>query len=283
MTTQADVRIGDGGAFAKRIFEILSVIPVNQELVTVGVSTPVGEAIALLDKHGYSQLPVMNGRKMLGIFTYRSYALAIVAQSRKGYATKPFDPLSLTTGDCMSAVPRFARVTDLFTSWFDEIDSQDFLVVGDPTRAQAIVTACDVVNYLYKIASPYVLIADCELALRAIISIVMPPAVLITAVPQCLADKYPANKVPTSLMDMSLGDYVRIVIDGRWTSFDPIFGLSRNNTRTRLEKLNELRNEVFHNRRDVTPDEHKDLADDREWLRSKVEIAGSLPATEGAR
>jgi len=219
---------------------------------------------------------------VLGVFSHRSYAKSIVTQSKKASPSKPFDPLSLTVGDSMTEVPRFARVTDLFTQWFDDLDKHDFLLVGDPARLQAIVTASDLVQYLYRVASPYVLVADCELSLRAIIRLVISEEMIADFARQNLTNSYRDGKAPTVLRDMTLNDYIRIVTDGRWTHFEPVFGRNRDNTRSRLERFRDLRNQLYHHRGDVSPEEHESLADDRAWLRAKLDIAENRHKTEAA-
>jgi hypothetical protein len=57
--------------------------------------------------------------------------------------------------------------TDEFAEWFDFIDRYDSALIGEPNRLQGIVTAMDILRYLYRVASPFVLLAEFELALRA--------------------------------------------------------------------------------------------------------------------
>jgi hypothetical protein len=71
---------------------------------------------------------------------------------------------------------------------------------------------------------------------------------------------------------MTLSNYARIITDGRWTHFDRVFGTNRDNTRSRLTKLVQVRNKLFHHRGDVSPIEYEDLVSDREWLRVKVDV-----------
>lgn len=53
---------------------VKSLIPPNQPLVIAGRDTTVQAAIRLMDEHCYSQLPVVSGDAVLGIFSYRSLA-----------------------------------------------------------------------------------------------------------------------------------------------------------------------------------------------------------------
>src|SRR5262245_35076590 len=50
------------------------VIPPDQRLLTVEPKCPVRDAVALMRKHGYSQLPVVQDGEVLGVFSYRSFA-----------------------------------------------------------------------------------------------------------------------------------------------------------------------------------------------------------------
>jgi hypothetical protein len=58
-----------------------SVLPIDQILISVLPETPVHEALALLGKHGFSQLPVIVGQQVLGLFSYRSFSQALIKLS----------------------------------------------------------------------------------------------------------------------------------------------------------------------------------------------------------
>lgn len=61
-----DNPVNDVSHYSKKLFEVLNVIPADQVLVTAAPETSVRDALGLLDRHGFSQLPVVNGRKVLG-------------------------------------------------------------------------------------------------------------------------------------------------------------------------------------------------------------------------
>ena len=52
-------------------------LPDDQVMLSVSPETPAREALALMRKHGYSQPPVMQGVSVLGLFTYRAFALEV--------------------------------------------------------------------------------------------------------------------------------------------------------------------------------------------------------------
>src|SRR5271157_1203777 len=57
---------------------INSVLPDTQLLVTVQGETLASAALELLRQHEYSQLPVLVGTEVIGIFSYRSFSEAVL-------------------------------------------------------------------------------------------------------------------------------------------------------------------------------------------------------------
>jgi CBS domain-containing protein len=246
---------------------INSVIPEKQRLVSVPPEMLVGDALELLDHHGFSQVPVVVGREVLGLFSHRSFSQAVIKHSRAASRNTKVDPLALVVEECMDPEPEFARVTDEFIEWFDVIDRKDSVLVGEPNRLQAIVTAMDILRYLYRVASPFVLISEVERTLRALMRMAVNDETLATCARESLKDKYDQANLPVRLEYMTFNDYVQIVGDGRsWSHFKSFFGGDRVRTRAKLEQLRDLRNVIFHFRRDITVEEYQNLAAHRNWM-----------------
>lgn len=249
-----------------------SVLPIDQALVTVQPHTLAVDALNKLKTNKFSQLPVVIGKEVFGLFSYRSYANTVVALAENSSTKQKFNPLELLVEECMEK-PTFARLTDEFVDWFDFIDQHDAVLVGDSNRLQGIVTAMDILRYLYGVASPFVLIAEIELALRALIQLAVDQETLASCVKECLKDKYP-NDPPSRLEEMSFNDYVQIVGDGRnWEYFKDLLGGNRNRSRAILVQLRDIRNVVFHFKRGITVEEYQTLADGRRWMLLKARAA----------
>lgn len=258
----------DSPSVTELFHRINSVIPNDQSLETVDPETSAEEALKILNARGFSQLPVVKGRQVLGVFSFRSYARSVLRHSKQATANKKFDPLTLLVEDCLEK-PEFARVSDEFNKWFEHIDKFDAILVGDPDRLLAIVTAMDILQYLYVVASPFVLIAESELALRAMIRNSVDENGLEECAKRCLSEKY--EVLPSSLEEMTFNDYVQIVTDGRnWEHFQPTFGGDRSRTRARLEYLGGIRNDVFHFKREITVEDYEGLAEARDWMLMKA-------------
>jgi CBS domain-containing protein len=248
-----------------------SVLPPDQEIVSVLPETPVTDALSLLGKYGFSQLPVMVGNQVLGLFSYRSFARAVLRLSGE-VKKQRFDPQELFVEDCIEA-PTYARVTDEFHACFDAIDRQDTILVGDSDRLQGLVTAMDILRYLYRVASPFVLIAEIELALRALIRVAVNQTELIICATTCLTH-YSKDKLPTELEQMTFNDCILIIGDYRnWGCFQPIFKGDRVRTRANLEQVRDLRNDLFHFRREITANDYDTLLTLRHWMLRKTTAA----------
>src|ERR1700677_1521091 len=59
---------------SKLFHQVNRVVPADQQLLTIPPEMAVRDAIALLQEHRFSQLPVVAGARVLGVFSYRSFA-----------------------------------------------------------------------------------------------------------------------------------------------------------------------------------------------------------------
>jgi predicted transcriptional regulator len=260
-----------------RLFHRLNrVIPENQVVAVVAPTTSVSEALEIMKKMGFSQLPVAEGDAVLGIFSFRSLAEGVV---RVGKWKTAIGDLPVEE---FVEQPKFARITDEFNAIFDSLDRDGAVLVGEPDRLQGIVTAIDVLRYLYGVASPFVLVAEIELSLRALISLAVDDQLLTSCAKVTLAAKYGEDKVPTSVSAMEFGDYIQLIGHGdNWHHFARTFGGMRETVRAKLEDIRDLRNSIFHFKRDLTWEDHEKLAQYRDWALMRARKSDALQ--KGAR
>jgi hypothetical protein len=132
----------------------------------------------------------------------------------------------------------------------------------------------DVLRYLYGIANHFVLIAEIELALRALIALAVENELLASCAKRSLGSKYEEDRIPTKLSDMEFNDYIQLVGHGEnWEHFKIVFGGMRETTRAKLEEIRVLRNDVFHFKRELTWEDHEKLAQHRDWVLLKARKA----------
>jgi CBS domain-containing protein len=257
------------------------IIPENQELLTISPDTTVRDAIALLRKHGYSQVPVVTGGEVLGVFSYRSFAHKAAGSTWQEVAQQKWAPGDLAVEECLERF-EFARVTEEMRQVFDAMDRDNGVLIGTPERLQGILTPMDFLRYLYKVASPFVMISEIELTLRALIRLAVNQEELEACAIRTLAQLYGAEKVPRTLEAMTFDNYKAIISHGdNWPKFEPILGGTRIRVAGKLKQLCDLRNDLFHFKREITLQDHETLDDHRNWLLLKAKQADVRRKTGG--
>jgi hypothetical protein len=225
----------------------------------------------VLEQHRFSQVPVVERGQVTGLFSYRSYSLAVV---------NAFDVPGrhrtdgLSVWECIET-PAYVQGTDEFQRLFDELDRRDAVLVGSRSRCEGIITAMGVLRYLFEAASPFLFVAEIELSLRALIELAVGRDDLPKLAGACLPH-YPPENVPT-LEGMLFNDYVMLIGHGdNWERFNCIFKADRTRTRAKLEQARDLRNDVFHFRRQIAAKDYENLAELRHWMLRLMTAAGFL-------
>ncbi|NLY02495.1 MAG: CBS domain-containing protein [Rhodopirellula sp.] len=247
------------------------VVPEDQDLehLTVHRATKVAEAIQLMIERQVSQLAVVEGKEVLGLFSFRSLANAVLEANGDGQCLG-----NLTVEDCIDVRPPYARVNDDFQPCLQHLARADCVLLGEPSRLQAIVTTFDLLRYLYRTAIPFVHLAEIEQSLRRLIALCFGEAELRQMSEQYRTEKY---RMASRLEEMVFANYVKIIDDDRnWPTLQPIFGGSKVRIVARLKRVHELRNIAFHFSRDLCYEDRKELADCRNWLHMKARGAEAL-------
>jgi hypothetical protein len=70
---------------------------------------------------------------------------------------------------------------------------------------------------------------------------------------------------------MTFDDYRAIIIcSANWPLFESLLGHNRDLVAAKLERLRDIRNDVFHFRSDISLLDHQHLATSRDWLLGKL-------------
>jgi CBS domain-containing protein len=268
-STMDDPGFGDRPKSLMDVFHRLnSVIPEEQEVLKITPETRATDALAVMHEHSFSQLPVVQGAEVLGVFSYRSYARGVAKLLSEGEKV-----VDMQVEEFIESV-KFARVTDEFETITDQLDKDDVVMAGDPDRLQGVVTAIDVLRYLHHVAGPFVLIKEMELALRELIRLAVDDEQLRECVRNCSENKSDDHRTLSDLTKMTFNDYVQIIGDGRnWAHFRPLLSGDRGRTRAKLVRIRDLRNDVFHFRRQLTVEDYDALVMHRDWMLRKAREA----------
>lgn len=253
--------------------QINRVMPENQRPLTVPPGMTVAGAIELMRHNGYSQVPVAMGGVVLGVFSHRSFAQKAAEYTWQEVSKQKCAPGDLVVEDCLEQFD-YARVSQEMRQVFDAMDRNNGVLVGSPEMLQGILTPMDFLRYLYKVASPFVMLSEIELTLRALIRLAVNQDELEELTERSLAQFYGPGKVPRTLEGITFDNYKSIIEHGEnWPRFEPIFGGNRTRTAAKLKQLSDLRNDLFHFKRELTVEDHETISGLRDWLLLRAKMA----------
>jgi hypothetical protein len=224
---------------------------------------------------------VVENNEVLGVFSFRSFAQEAASATLQGLSKQSAAPGDLTVDEYLEQF-QFARVTEEMNRVFDAMDHDNGILIGTPERIVGVLTPMDFLRYLYRVASPFVMVWEIELALRALMELALSPEKIAAAARRCLHSAYGSEEnVPTSLKDMTFKNYQSLISYGdNWGDFEPVFGGTRARTSGKLAEIGEIRNDLFHFKREITMRDHQTLAGHRDWLLNKVKQAEAHRRTE---
>lgn len=241
--------------------DVGSLFPGEVEVRSVTPATLVTEALQLMNEHRYSQVPVIENGILRGVFSLWSLAQHVAAYPKLPLHSLPVD-------EVMEDLPR-VTVDDNLDHVLEQLKRHEAVLVSSPHGLQAIATAFDVLAYFYRLARPYVLLQEIELALRAVIERRITEPELGDCIGKSLAGKYEAKgqPMPAKLTEMSFDDYRSLVTSKHgWPYFEGFLGKNKDLVAAKLDSVRQTRNKVFHFRGDISVLEHQTLAAVREWL-----------------
>jgi CBS domain-containing protein len=253
---------------------IANVVPDGQVMLAVPTSMPVSQALQLMLENNFSQLPVVEGSTVLGAFSFRSFSRGSLDLVGDRVA-----PLDLTVDDFVERLTIADPTADL-DSVLDALNDDGAVLVGRPDGLVGIVTGTDALLYVYGVAELFVQLQEIEQAVRAVIRYSMSDGELGEAIERSLRAFYAGreDKMPKHLLEMSFAEYASLIGDGRnWDAFEALLGTDRSRAKTRLDRVAELRNDVFHFRRELSDEDRRHLRTTREWLLRRLQVAAIRP------
>jgi predicted transcriptional regulator len=165
------------------------IIPEDQEILHVPPSCRVRDAVELMRKHKYSQVPVVEGSEVLGVFSYRSFAQGAANATLEGWTKQKCAPGDLQVDEFLEQF-EFARVTEEMSRVFDAMDRDNGVLVGTPERLIGVLTPMDFLRYLHHVAGPFVLVAEIELAVRELMRNALTAEQIAETSKRCLSAAY---------------------------------------------------------------------------------------------
>ncbi|TZF99073.1 CBS domain-containing protein (plasmid) [Chryseobacterium panacisoli] len=199
-------------------------------LVSVRKETSITEAITLMIKHNYSQLPILSGSKeAFGLVSWKSIGMAL-ALGKKCEFVK----------DCYESVEVLNYDEPLFKAVKIILDKEVVLVKDSKKDISGIVTATDIGEQFLILSEPFLLIEQIENLIRQILDDKLTLDDINTVLD---LEKY--NKEIRHLSDLTFGHYVRIIENENLFKKLEI-KIDRVILQKMLTDVNITRNEVMH-------------------------------------
>jgi CBS domain-containing protein len=178
--------------------------------------------------HDYSQLPVMQGRDVLGMVSWRSIGRASVSAPGAKFVREVMDK----EFHSLEASFPLSRA-------IDEIIEHEVVLVRDVTGGiVGIVTTANVSEEYRRMSEPFMLFGELENHIRALIG----PNY---SLDELRALRLPGDREVNSPTDLSFGQYIRLLENpSAWDKAK--LKLERSRVMARLRALNVLRNDVMH-------------------------------------
>ncbi|MDO8207164.1 MAG: CBS domain-containing protein [Gallionella sp.] len=248
------------GASADPAFRVGRLESANIKPLSVSPDCLLGEAVTLMLRHDYSQLPVMtNDRDVKGIISWESIGsrLALKKESVS------------TARECMKPHYEVQSTDSLFRVIAHIIEHSYVLVRGEDRTITGIITTSDLSLQFQQLSEPFLLLSEIENHVRLVIDGKFTAEELASA-----KDYADPERTIESVADLTLGEYIRLLENPvNWEKAG--LTVDRKVFVRELDNVRRIRNDVMHFDPDgITNDDHKLLRYFLQFMHELREIAG---------
>lgn len=231
------------GAVSEPAFRVSRLEAANVNLITVKPDSSLIEAITLMLRHDYSQLPVMtNERDVKGVISWESITpkLALAnsnSQLVRDYM-KPHREIS-SADSIFSALPRIVEYS--------------YVLVRSPDqRISGIITTTDLSTQFKQLSEPFLLLSEIENHIRKLIDGKFTKEELTKIV-----NPSDSERTIDSVADLTFGEYIRLFEDpSLWIKTG--LKIDKRTFTKELDKVRIIRNDVMHFDPDgISEDDHE--------------------------
>lgn len=216
---------------------------VDSTLISVNRQTKLTEAITLMFRYGYSQLPILSGRSGVdGIVSWRSIGKALA-----------LGKTCETVSDCKEKVEVLESTEPLFSAVKVILEKEVVLVRQKDSTISGIVTATDIGEQFIALAEPFLIIEQIENQIRRLLHHRYDMEQLVKSV-----NPNDSERTIETLSDLSFGEYVRIIENPK--NFEKLnLNIDRSLLVKQLDDVRKIRNDVMHFDPDGVSEEGLDL------------------------
>jgi CBS domain-containing protein len=247
------------GASADPAFRVGRLQSANIKPLSVPPDCLLGEAVTLMLRHDFSQLPIMpNDRDVKGIVSWESIG------SRLALKGKPVE----TVRECMKPQYEVLSTDSLFRVIDHIVEHSYVLVRGDDRTITGIVTTSDLSLQLKQLSEPFLLLSEIENHVRLLIDGKFTAEEL-----SSVKDPVDPERTIESVADLALGEYIRLLENpSNWKKTG--LTVDRKVFVRELDQVRRIRNDVVHFDPDgITEEDHKLLRHFLQFMHELREIA----------
>jgi CBS domain-containing protein len=224
----------------------------NTPPLSVTRDTELTDAIAKMLLNNYSQLPVMQGARIVqGLVSWRSIGRAKV---RSGNPCK-------YVRDCIEEADVVSSETHLFDAIGKIAERDVVLVWNNENKIIGLVTTYDISRQFSDLSEPFLLLSEIENHLRRLIDGKFSLEDL-----KANRDPNDPNRKIENVANLTFGEYIRLL--DKPANWDRLgYDLSRAECAKRLREVGRIRNDVMHFHPDgISPDDMELLRGTRKFL-----------------
>jgi CBS domain-containing protein len=247
------------GASADPAFRVGRLQSANTKPVSVPPDCTLAEAVTLMLRHDFSQLPVMpNERDVKGIVSWESIGSRLALKKTVE-----------TVRECMKPHYEVAATDSLFRVIAHIVEHSYVLVRGEDRTITGIVTTSDLSLQFQQLSEPFLLLSEIENHVRLVIDGKFTADELSTA-----KDSVDPDRKIESVADLTLGEYIRLLENpDNWTKAG--LTVDRKIFIRELDHVRRIRNDVMHFDPDgITEEDHKLLKHFLQFMHELRAIAG---------
>lgn len=220
-----------GGAGVEPAYRVSRLLDPRLKLVSIGPDAPLAEAVTLMLRHDYSQLPVMtNERDVRGVVSWDSIGPAMTLAQ----------PVPQFVRECMRPHVEVKDADSLFQVINRIIESSYVLVRSEHRIISGILTTTDLSQQFQDLAEPFLLIGEIENHIRSLIDGRFTKPEL-----AAVRNENDPNRNIESVADLTLGEHIRLIENrDNWGRL----GLKADRAVfiNELDVIRKLRNDVMH-------------------------------------
>jgi CBS domain-containing protein len=246
----------------------------RREPLAIRQDAKISDALQLMMKNDYSQLPVVDEAGCLvGIISEQGIV------QRYFHLNAAVSLLDLAVSHCMTTPPVTATPEADISHALGLLNDAPAVVLVQDGRPHRILTTYDTTHFFYSLARSLILLENIELRIRKYTDGVLPTDSSLKAA--LMRAFKPDRRDPTqpakSYNELTLREYVQLIVtDGNWAKFEPYLAPKLYFTQL-MEQVIPIRNQQMHFRGELDHVQHNALSHALAWLETRPNLPVRTP------